>query len=393
MSKIGNVFKKISNWVSSIFSVRSLKDPETTQPKTPHKKPEPKHEDAPGDVVIPPKTETKPIPKVETKVEPPKVEPKVEKPTPKPTPTHTDTPADKPSSGAVTIDPDYSNRKGYNEDFLSVKVPLPKLAAKWKPLVVLTTEGAKKELKYHHYSVVMNGERKMPFFTGVNIDGASYERLGDVPSRTAIGRDKWYTDPRIPKDKQLLASFYGQNDFDIGHQVRREDALWGDNLEEAIKANNDTFHLTNAAPQHKDLNRNAHRWLGLESYALKNSRKYGLKISVFTGPIFDEKDGVYNDVKIPDQFWKVIVMIKDDGTPSATGYIIQQNDLIDDIVKRGLFVFEQFETYQVAISEIEDKTSLTFGLNDYDPIQKNKKRSLTYEMKPEKVDSFEKIVF
>ena len=147
-----------------------------------------------------------------------------------------------------------------------------------------------------------------------------------------------------------------------------------------------------AAPQHKDLNRNAKRWLGLENYALQNARKYGLKITVFTGPVFDDKDGVFNDIKIPDQFWKIIVMIKDDGKPSATGYIVQQNDLIDDIVKRG-FMYEQFQTYQVPLTEIEDLTDIKFGLNNYDPIQNKKTHSLTFDMKPELVDSFDKIVF
>lgn len=381
MSKVGKIVKKVIDWVSKIFSVKDLKDEKETPIK---KKPTPKVE-KPTERGA----EIKPIPKIESK---PTTKPSEKPEAPKTNPTPTSEKSDKATAGAVTIDPDYNNREGYNENFLSVKVPLPKLPKALQAKIAVTTEGAKKELKYHHFSVVMNGERKMPFFTAVNIDGLSYEKLGDVPSRTEIGRDKWYTDPRIPKDKQLLASYYGKNDFDIGHQVRREDALWGDTLDEAIKANNDTFHLTNAAPQHKDLNRNAKRWLGLESYALKNARKYGLKISVFTGPVFDEKDGVYNDVKIPDQFWKVIVMIKDDGTPSATGYIIQQNDLIGDIVTRG-FIFEQFETYQVPISEIEDLTSLKFGLNEYDPIQKKKTRSLTYEMKPELVDSFDKIEF
>ncbi len=380
MSKLGNIFKRFSTWVSSIFSVNELKNaPTEPKPEIPKRKTETKPADTPT------------TPKVETK---PKTETKPDTPKPPTTPTTIPSTTDKPSSGAVQIDPDYTNRKGYNESFLTVKVPLPKLAKKLEAKVVKTTEGSKMELKYHHYSVFMNGDsdRKMPFFTAVNIDGLSYEKLGDVPSRTDIGRDKWYTDPRIPKEKQLLASWYGKNDFDIGHQVRREDALWGDTLEEALKANNDTFHLTNAAPQHKDLNRNAHRWLGLESYALKNARKYGLKISVFTGPIFDDKDGIYNEVKIPDQFWKVIVMIKDDGTPSATGYIIQQNDLITDIVTRA-FVYEQFETYQVAISQIEDLTNIKFGLNDFDPIQKKATRSLTFELKPEKVDSFDQIEF
>jgi endonuclease G, mitochondrial len=369
MSTAEKIIGKVIDWISSIFSVEELK-----------KKP---------------KEEVESLPKIEpkpTSSTKPKGTPKIDtKPPPPPPPSDK---TDKPTSGAVTIDPDYNNRTGYNPDFLSVKIALPKIAKELQSKIAKTTVGAKSELKYHHYSVVMNGDadRKMPFFTAVNIDGLSYEKLGDVPSRTEIGRDKWYTDPRIAKEKQILASWYGRNDFDIGHQVRREDALWGDTLEDAIKANNDTFHLTNAAPQHKDLNRNANRWLGLESYALSNSRKYGLRITVFTGPVFAEKDGVFNGIKIPDQFFKIIVMIKDNGKPSATGYMVQQNDLIEDIVTRS-FVYEQFKTYQVAISEIEAVTNIAFGLNSYDPLQKPKKQSLMGGVVvPQAVDSFDDIV-
>ncbi len=380
MDKAKNILLRFIDFFLGIFNVNDLKDQNPTPSKT-KKKPEPKVEKPTES-----NTDIKPLPKIEPKPTS-QTEDKPEIPTKKPSTTPTTK-----SSGAVTIDPDYSNRKGYNLNFLSLKLPLPKLSKTMQAKIALTTEGHKKELKYHHYSLVMNGERKLPFFTAVNVDALSYEKLGDVPSRSEIGRDKWYLDPRIPKEVQLPASYYDKNDFDIGHQVRREDTLWGDTLEFAIKANNDTFHLTNAAPQHKDFNRNAKRWLGLENYALQNARKYGLKITVFTGPVFDDKDGVFNDIKIPDQFWKVIVMIKDDGTPSATGYLVQQNDLIEDIVTRG-FMYEQFKTYQVPISEIENLTDITFGLNDYDPIQKKKTRSLTYEFKPELVDSFDKIIF
>ncbi len=375
-----NILQRFIDWFLNIFSVNDLKDDKQTPPKS-KKKTEPNIE-----TPIESNTKSDSLPKIEPKPTTP-TDDKSGIPTKKPTTTTTPK-----TSGAITIDPDYSNRKGYNADFLSLQLPLPKLSKKMQAKIALTTEGRQKELKYHHYSVVMNGERKMPFLTAVNVDALSYEKLGDVPSRTEIGRDKWYLDPRIPKDKQLPVSFYDKNDFDIGHQVRREDTLWGDTLEFALQANNDTFHLTNAAPQHKDFNRNAKRWLGLENYALQNARKFGLKITVFTGPVFNDKDGVYNDIKIPDQFWKVIVMIKDDGTPSATGYMVQQNDLISDIVTRG-FMYEQFLTYQVPISEIEDLTDIKFGLNDYDPIQKKKTRSLSYEFRPELVDTFDKIIF
>ncbi len=317
----------------------------------------------------------------------PKTEPtETEEPEPEPTP--------RPRKGGLEIDPDFKARKGFNRRFLSTNLTFPQLAPQWVNSVVEydSFNNAKEiELKYHHFSVVMNTERKMPFFTAVNIDGASYEALGDqVPTRREIGVDKWFFDPRIPKTQQLGASFYKGNDFDIGHMVRREDALWGDTIEDALKANNDTFHLTNACPQHKDFNRNAMRWLGLEDYAIKNARRYGLKISVYSGPIFRKKDMVFNGIQIPGSFWKIIVMIKDDGNPSATGYMIQQKDLIEDMQEQG-FTYSQFKTYQVPISEIERLAKISFFLNAYDPLQNSKRQNLVF--KPEPVEDYEEIAF
>lgn len=301
-------------------------------------------------------------------------------------------PRPKRSKGGIEIDPNYKAKKGFNRRFLSIALPFPQLAPQWATSVVefeAFNNTKEVELKYHHFSVVMNVERKMPFFTAVNIDGASYEALKDqVPTRKEIGADKWFFDPRIAPAQQLGDDFYKGNDFDIGHMVRREDPLWGDTLEMALKANNDTFHLTNACPQHKDFNRNAVRWLGIENYAIHNARKYGLKISVYTGPVFKRNDKKFNGIKIPASFWKIIVMIKDDGAPSATGYIVKQNDLIDDMDKQG-FVYAQFQTYQVPLSEIEKLTNISFFLNDYDPLQKSKRRNLVFQ--PEPIEDFESI--
>jgi endonuclease G, mitochondrial len=296
--------------------------------------------------------------------------------------------------GGIHIDPNYKAKRGFNRRFLSITLPFPQLAPQWAKSVVEFSEFNNEkaiELKYHHFSVVLNVERKMPFFTAVNIDGASYDALKDqVPTRKEIGPDRWFFDPRIAKTQQLAASFYKGNDFDIGHIVRREDPLWGDDLETALKANNDTFHLTNACPQHKDFNRNAIRWLGLEDYALKNARRYGLKVCVYSGPVFRKSDIVFDGIKIPASFWKVIVMIKDDGAPSATAYMIQQDDLIQDMQKNE-FVYGQFQTYQLPISEIERLTGISFFLNNYDPLQKEGRKRLVYE--PQVVEGYEGIEF
>jgi endonuclease G, mitochondrial len=270
---------------------------------------------------------------------------------------------------------------GFDLDFLGFELPLPKIVVKENPV-----------LNYLHFSILMNKKRKMPYFTAVNIDAVKYNKLkSQIPSRKEIGSDNWIIDPRVDKTDQLPKSFYSNNDFDLGHMVRREDALWGDNLEEALAANNDTFYLTNATPQHKDFNRNAERWKGLEDFALRNARQNDLRISVFTGCVFTDKDRKLGIVRIPAKFWKVIVMVKEDGTPSATGYIVNQDDLIEDITEQG-FMYEQFKTYQTDLKTIESVTGLEFGLNKYDPLHTEGIRG-GLDSEPILIDDMDKIVF
>lgn len=321
---------------------------------------------------------------------------KTEKPeTPKPQPTQTPKPAPIPTgTGNLPPIPDIplpkpreetkeeTKKIGYDPMFLGKKVGLPKLSGR-----------SSAPLDYLHFSILMNKSRRMPYYTAVNIDAIKYNKLKDkIPSRGDIGADNWIVDKRIDKADQLPKSFYSNNDFDLGHMVRREDALWGDTLEEAISANNDTFFLTNATPQHKDFNRSAERWKGLEDYALRNARKYDLRLSVFTGCIFKEDDRKVGSVQIPARFWKIIVMVKTDGNLSATGYIVHQDDLIKDITTPSFFVFEQFKTYQVTLKEIEAETRLSFGLNEFDPLQKSSKKGLI-QNRPVAVESYSAIEF
>lgn len=271
---------------------------------------------------------------------------------------------------------------GFDPCFLPMRVDLPALPDDSSIL-----------LPYLHYSVALNPARRMPYFTAVNIDAERYNQLkAQIPSRKDIGADRWILDDRIPKEVQLPASFYRDNDFDLGHMVRREDVLWGDNVEQALAANNATFYLTNATPQHKDFNRNAQRWKGLEDYALKNARQNNLRVSVFSGCIFREDDRKHKMVQIPGKFWKVLVMVKANGELSATGYVIQQDDLIQDITEREIgFQYEQFKTYQVPITQIEAATGLQFQLNAYDPMQKIATRGV--ELLPMAIDDFADVLF
>lgn len=249
----------------------------------------------------------------------------------------------------------YRDAKGYDCDFLGVRIDLPVLSPAHLAEAVPLNDDSGHELKYTHFSVVMNKSRALAFFTAVNIDGRDIREL----RRDA---DVWYFDPRIERKYQMDPHIYDHPDLDRGHLVRRLDPVWG---EAANKANEDTFHFTNCSPQHSKLNRKT--WLNLERYILQRADVHDLKVSVFTGPVFRDDDKIYLDrYAIPAEFWKVVAMVKTDGALSATAYLQSQRQLIAGL--RG-FVYGQYKTYQVRVADIEAFTGLNFGeLRDHDPL-------------------------
>lgn len=257
----------------------------------------------------------------------------------------------------------FAGRKGYNRRFLSRKaIEPPRPGIIWKDDLASVIDadggGQVKELKYRHFSVWMSQSRKLPLITAVNIDGARSKRLGRI--------DTWYLDGRLDAKFQVDNDGYKGNPLDRGHMVRREDPVWGD-LRTAREANRDTFHYTNAAPQHEALNQRD--WLRLEEYVLGNARTEKLKVSVFTGPIFADKDPLYRGlVRMPMAFWKIVAIINGQTRkPSVTGYLLSQGDLIRDVV--GEFVYGPFRTYQTEVLAIGQLARLdVYHLARHDPL-------------------------
>ena len=272
----------------------------------------------------------------------------------------------------VEIEPDYSNRKGYDPDFLGGgkrSVPLPELSdALVADAPTWSTGGGENGagedggyvLPYHHFSLVMSKARKLARFTAVNIDGATEQRIKRDP-------DRWSLDPRIPVDYQMGEAIYIDNDLDRGHLVRRLDPAWG---EIAKAANDDTFHFTNCSPQHGDFNRNATLWAGLEDYILDHADNEEFKVTVFCGPVLEDDDPEYRGVQLPRQFWKVVAMAKSPGLLSATAYLLSQESLIEGLeVAPEEFTFGAYGTFQVPVAKIEQLTGLDFGaLREFDPL-------------------------
>lgn len=265
---------------------------------------------------------------------------------------------------AVVVDQDYSTRPGYDPRFLEdITVLLPRLTtAMQKDTAEVQPDerkhGDRYELTYYHYSVYMNKKRRTAWFSAANVDGEQRPPIGKRQG------DRWYSDPRISKTEQIGQSAF-EHGIDRGHLTRREDTAWGSDVGSATAANNDTFHFTNCSLQASAFNRGKDRWQGLEQFLLEqHAKKERRRMIVITGPLFGPTDPAYrNDkmeysVRCPLQFWKVCVLIRQDGTPSATAFILGQEDIKD------LPGFEEafdVAATQIRIRGLEKQTGLDFG--------------------------------
>lgn len=251
----------------------------------------------------------------------------------------------------VDIDPDYANRMGYDPEFLGVNVPLPHLSEEQQQNAAKNSMAKPGDdatvLPYHHFSVVMNAQRQLAYYTAVNIDG----KLGRKPQRTG---DRWYYDPRIAESEQIGNDLYARNELDRGHLVRRLDPAWG-SVNEALRANNDTFHFTNCSPQHARFNQNDETWQGIENYLLNQAQDEKLRLTIFTGPVFDAKDPLYRGVRLPLRFWKIAAYIRPDQSLSISAYLLDQKDLVENMKKFKPDVF------QVTVETIIQQTMLDFS--------------------------------
>lgn len=296
----------------------------------------------------------------------------------------------------VEIDQDnYPDRPGYDPDFLgggARRVPLPDLnGAQRDRAVALIRDGEGIELKYWNYSVVLDRDRRLAFYSAVNVDAAKR------PKGAGRSGDKWYADTRVGERLQLGSEFYSEqanleadrtaNPFDRGHLTRRLDAQWGTTAAKAKRNGDDSFHWTNCAPQHWQFNQGAKRWLGLEDYVIATFAEGG-KACVINGPIFDapiskrsedgtlrpalggkrHPDPTFKGVAIPKAFFKIVACPGVGGRLSAAAFYMSQEDFLLGIDRlKGMPETDEKLTkpearmFQVRVKDIEKLTGLDFG--------------------------------
>jgi endonuclease G, mitochondrial len=271
---------------------------------------------------------------------------------------------------------DFSTCQGYDPKFLGVKVPLPQPKKAIKKQIA-RLKNNELELKYFKHSVIFNAVTKMPLISAVNVEGDLAKRL-DNSKRN----DEWLRDKRIDVECQLTDQFYAKSNFDKGHMSRFEDANWGDTEKDALRNAIYTCFYTNACPQVTDLNRAAGLWGKLEKAILeKGIKKESGKLArmiVFNGPIFsEEKDRIFKGLKIPMEFYKIILWLNEEGNLKATAFRLSQENLVDEIkfdesMRLAIEALDidkdiEFKNYQCSIKSLGKLTNINFKyLEQYD---------------------------
>jgi endonuclease G len=289
---------------------------------------------------------------------------------------------------------DFEDRGGYEPGFIpGFVVPLP--GTDRVPYRLAENSEAADgddphELRYHHFSIKLNAERRLAAFTACNIDGRravavnrrdkttnispTLSDLG-VESLGAEASDDFSPDPRVPDAEQMAREFYedqvvpgfdkpvfpgsdatkeersayqrAMNErtarmFQKGHLIMRGDPAWG-TAEEALAAEADTFFYTNAAPQLGYFNQGSPedrpgakgklRWRAVETYVLRNAVTTRQRICVFAGPVFDENDIDYRfGSKLPLRFWKVVVWAEG-GTLRSIALLADQGPVLKKLTQ------------------------------------------------------------
>lgn len=239
----------------------------------------------------------------------------------------------------------------------------------------------KNYLDYSNFSVLFNKDLKLPFLTAVNIVGEEDELALVHEQRTS---DVWFQDERIKELKnffQFSNGDYAGSGFQKGHMVRYYDPAWGKTADIRKIAMGDTFHYTNCCPQLANFN--AGVWNDLEDYYMVRAIFQDHKVTVFTGPIFNKAKKI-NNLLVPVNYWKVIVYNENEQL-RALGFIIShevafaklvEEKLLDDQrlvqpkLKKAdidrLFNVRNLKKWVVKIRLIEEKTGISFNLNNVD---------------------------
>jgi endonuclease G len=198
------------------------------------------------------------------------------------------------------------------------------------------------------YVLSYNSARKIPNWVSWELN-SSY--LG-----SAARQDDYRTDSTLPAGmpQATLADFSGSG-WDRGHLCPSGDRT------KTTAANSQTFILSNMVPQSQDSNGGP--WAALETYS--RSLAADNELFVIAGGAFSGgAQTIGNGVEIPDDMFKVVVVLDDAGQPVTTATrvigVLIPND--DSAISPG----DSWRQFRISVDDIEELTGLDF-LSAVDP--------------------------
>jgi DNA/RNA endonuclease G (NUC1) len=246
-----------------------------------------------------------------------------------------------------------TGQKSTDGQYGGIVIPLPKLTD--SALAGAYDNG--KPVNYVNFSVVMSKSRRSPILAAVNLQRSALIPLlrANVP---------FQYDPRVPHDAQLDPRAFSAPDIDLGQLVNAREIAWGqafgtDAASTGQIASAMVNVMPNVTPQFDTFNRGV--WLGAERYARENFNQLSDRVTIFTGPIFADDDPTVGGLRLPRQFWKILVTTAADNAASLVveAYLVSQFG--DDGAKVALATKFIPNTYRARVIDIEYLTGLDFG--------------------------------
>ncbi|MFL5784828.1 MAG: DNA/RNA non-specific endonuclease [Bacteriovoracaceae bacterium] len=193
------------------------------------------------------------------------------------------------------------------------------------------------DLNHTWFTVHYDPELRLPRYVEYTLEKKN------LMTKLGKRKDHFHPDPILVKSGLPYATSdeYKKTGYDRGHLAPARDFSFSQ------EANDETFVMSNIAPQTKLLNRGA--WLVLEGMV----RQWACgeeRLTIITGPIFTKNDPTLKSgLTIPQQFFKVII---DETPPRKTrAYVFHQRDPKNSTPER-----------EVDPSEIELMTGITFPM-------------------------------
>lgn len=200
------------------------------------------------------------------------------------------------------------------------------------------TDKAEQLLYRKAYVVSYNKDTRQPNWVAWHLTAQHAD--GDVPRPGAA----WHEDMEVPAPRAYHAD-YRNTGWDRGHMCPAGDNKWDET------AMYESFLMTNACPQHKNLN--SSDWNEIEQSCRGWAKKYG-DIYIVCGPIFmnQKHDTIgYNRIPVPEAFFKVIACLNPDN-PKGIGFICRNTE-----------GNRKKDFYVNSISQVERITGMTFFPN------------------------------